>query len=233
MKGFRGMRWQLWRKDKGIDQSNQSHPDSQQSKFRPVSELTRRLNMNPKLRTMAISAVAVFVLGSGGYFATVEYVEAHTVAFYRVYVGEQEIGTIEEEQQLQALFQEKQEEYSQKYPEVEMAVHTESIKAVPDQAYKAEVNSEETLDKLYGMLTGYAKGVELKVDGKTIAVVKDQETADQILEQIKTKYAPRLTTASVPAFASKVAKTGGNRALSTAAADAGATEDPDLSLIHI
>lgn len=231
MKGFRGMRWQLWRKDKDTDQNNQSHPDSQQSKFRPISELTRRLNMTPKLRTIAISAVAVFVLGGGGYFATVEYVEAHTVAFYRVYVGEQEIGTIEEEQQLQALFQEKQEEYSEKYPGVEMAVHTEGIKAVPDQAYKAEVNSEETLDKLYGMLTGYAKGVELKVDGKTIAIVKDQETADQILEQIKTKYAPELKTASVPAFVSKVAKTGGNSAaLSNAAADTGATEDPDNAL---
>lgn len=234
MKGFRGMRWQFWRKDKDTSQSIQDHPDSQQSKFRPISELTRRLNMTPKVGKIAISMVVVLALGGGGYVATVEYVKAHTVSFYRVYVGEQEIGTIEEEQQLQALFQKKQEEYSQQYPQVEMAVHTEGIKAVPEQAYKAEVDSEETLDKLYGMLSGYAKGVELKVDGKTIAIVKDQATADDILKQIKTQYAPELKTASVPAFASKVAKTGGNgAAVSSAAADTATTEDPDNALEEV
>lgn len=229
MKGFRGMRWQLWRKDKDTEQSNQSHPDRPQGESKPISELARRFKMSPKIRMITLSSVAVLVLGGGGYFATVEYVDAHTVPFYRVYVGDQEIGSIENEEQLQALFQEKEQEYSEKYPQVEMAVHTEGIKAVPDQAYKAEVNSEATLDKLYGMLSGYAKGVELKVDGKTIAIVKDQETADQILEQIKTKYAPELKTAAVATFATKVAKTGGMA--SSAAADTAAVEsDPDNAL---
>ncbi|GJM68358.1 hypothetical protein HMSSN036_05740 [Paenibacillus macerans] len=91
-------------------------------------------------------------------------------------------------------------------PHAEMAVHTEGITLKPDQAYKAKVTSEKTLDELYSMLTGYAKSVELKVDGKVIAIVKDEAAAQAVLERVKEKYVPQTDRKSL---ASKVKLTGG------------------------
>ena len=90
-----------------------------------------------------------------------------------------------------------------------MVLNTDGITTETGRAYKPEVNSEQTLDKLGNMLTAYAKGVELKVNGEVIGFVKDQETADQILQQVQSKYIPAsavrssLKTKSVSANSSK------------------------------
>ncbi len=212
MRGFRGIRWQLWRKGQDPAQMmNHGSPENDQE----MSELHTENGDNggkrrSKPRVIAISVIAAVVAAGGIYFAGQQYVEANMVSYYRVYVAGKEIGTITNEEQLQTLFKQKEQEYNEKYPQVEMAVHTEGITTVEDKAYKAKVNSDETLSMLDGMLTGYAKGVELKVDGKTIGIVKDQATADAVLEQIKGKYAPQAEAVAASAsFASKVKKTGG------------------------
>lgn len=159
-----------------------------------------------KYKKMILGVVAgVFMVGSV-YLGGRNYVDANTIPYYRVYVGDQEVGTILNKADLNALYKEKEQEYKEKYPNVVMAVHTEGITAVEEKAFKAEVNSEETLDKVYGMLTGYAKGVELRVDGKVIGVVKDQDTADAVLEQLKNKYTPE-SAATSSGIASKITRT--------------------------
>ncbi|WP_410770150.1 peptidoglycan DD-metalloendopeptidase family protein [Fontibacillus sp. BL9] len=233
MRGFRGIRWQLWRKGQDPAQMNHGRPEnnlemSEQDTTAAESNTGRR----SKPRIIAASAIAALLVAGGIYFAGQQYVEANTVSYYRVYVAGKEIGTIANEEQLQALFKQKEQEYNEKYPQVEMAVHTEGITTVPDKAYKAEIHSEETLETLNGMLTGYAKGVELKVDGKTIGIVKDQATADAVLEQIKDKYAPQAkAVAASSSLASKVKKTGGlqQTAAKSAADDSGvALESVDI-----
>ncbi|RCX15603.1 murein DD-endopeptidase MepM/ murein hydrolase activator NlpD [Fontibacillus phaseoli] len=213
MRGFRGIRWQLWRKGQDPAQMNHGRPEnnlemSEQDTTPAESNTGRR----SKPRIIAASAIAALLVAGGIYLAGQQYVEANTVSYYRVYVAGKEIGTIADEEQLQALFEQKEQEYNEKYPQVEMAVHTEGITTVPDKAYKAEIQSEKTLETLDGMLTGYAKGVELKVDGKTIGIVKDRATADAVLEKIKGKYASEdKAVMATTRLASKVKKTGGAR----------------------
>lgn len=210
MRGFRGIRWQLWRKDRDPAQMNHGRPENDQEISEQVTGTEDGGHRRSKSRKIAVSSIAAVLAAGGIYLAGQQYVEANMVSYYRVYVAGNEIGTITDESQLQALYAEKEQEYSEKYPQVEMAVHTEDITTVRDRSYKAEINSDETLKKLDGMLTGYAKGVELKVDGKTIGIVKDQATADEVLEQIKNKYAPQANAvAASSTLAAKVKKTGG------------------------
>ncbi|MEF2966507.1 peptidoglycan DD-metalloendopeptidase family protein [Paenibacillus sp. M1] len=224
MRGFRRIQWQLWRKGDSQGQMDHGRPENDQELSVQHTAEASGSTSRFRPRRIAIGAVAALVVAGGIYFGGQQYVEAHTVSFYRVYVAGEEIGSITDEEQLQALYKQKEQEYNEKYPQVDMAVHTEGITTVMDKAYKAEINSDETLDKLYGMLTGYAKGVELKADGKTIGIVKDQATADAVLEKLKQRYAPQAKAVTASAtLAAKVQKTGGvqkQAAATTASGDA-------------
>ncbi|TYA12384.1 peptidoglycan DD-metalloendopeptidase family protein [Paenibacillus faecis] len=210
MKGFRGIRWQLWRKGQDPAQTNHGRPENDQEMSEHKKAGLYAALRSSKPRMIAVGALAALLVAGGIYTAGQQYVKANTVTYYRVYVAGKEIGTIADKAQLQALFDKKEQEYNEKYPHVEMAVHTEGITTVEAKEYKAQVDSERTLSKLEGMLTGYAKGVELKVDGKTIGIVKDQATADAVLEKLKSKFAPEDKTVMATArLAGKVKKTGG------------------------
>lgn len=132
---------------------------------------------------IALTAGTLFFAGKG-------YVNANTVPFYHVYVKGEHIGTIQDDEQLDKLFEAKQKYYEDKYPDALMVLSTEGITTKPDRGFKPELTTDETLDKLDGMLKAYARGVELKINGETVAIVKDQQTARAVIETAKGKYAP-------------------------------------------
>lgn len=208
MRGFTGKLWQLWRGEKSRTQESDGRPenDLEISEQTGEAEVTKALSNMLKSRKTVITAAAVVLVAGSIYLAVQQYVKANTVSYYRVYIGGKEIGTIASKAEYESVIERKKQEYGQKYPHAEMAVHTEGITLKPEQAYKAKVTSEKTLDELYSMLTGYAKSVELKVDGKVIAIVKDEAAAQAVLERVKEKYVPQTDRKSL---ASKVKLTGG------------------------
>lgn len=216
MRGFRGNRWQLWRKKSEIA-SMGSRPENDQEISEHHQAVPAATGRRRKTRVIAASAIAAIVLAGTVYFAGQQYVEANMVPYYRVYVNGQEIGMISNEGQLQALYQQKEQELNQKYPQAQMGLYTDGITTVMEKSYKAEVDSEQTLAKLGGMLKGYAQGVELRVDGKLIGVVKDQATADEVLSTLQGKFAPQTKTAQ--GFAAKVKRTGGIQQTTAAVED--------------
>ncbi|MGV2806220.1 hypothetical protein GNF85_21970, partial [Clostridium perfringens] len=140
-------------------------------------------------RWIWISAGAMLIAGSI-YTGGKAYVNANTIPFYHVYVDGKAIGTIQDDAQLNQLIKEKQKEYQEEYPDVLMVLNTNGITTKADRSYKPQVNSEETLHKLDNILKAYARGVELKVNGKTVAIVKDQQPANAAVEAAKLKFAP-------------------------------------------
>lgn len=219
---FHGKLWQLWRGEKSQTQESEGRPenDLEISEQTGETEATKALsNMLKSLKT-AITAAAVVLVAGSIYLAVQQYVKANTVSYYRVYIGGKEIGTIASQAEYESVIERKKQEYGQKYPHAEMAVHTEGITLKPEQAYKAKVTSEETLDELYSMLTGYAKSVELKVDGKVIAIVKDEAAAQAVLERVKEKYVPQTDRKTL---ASKVKLTGGAKSKTSQVKSKGAS----------
>lgn len=205
MKGFTGKLRELWRSN--ASQARESHGRPENDSEVSVREGKVNLPYILKSRKIVLTGMAVVLIAGTVYLAGQQYVKANTVSYYRVYVGGEEIGTIASESQLQALIERKEQEYKEKYPQVEMAVYTEGITTKPEQAYKAEVDAEATLSELYGMLTGYAKGVELKVDDKVVAIVKDEAAAQEVLNRVKGNYTPATGNSTL---AAKVKLTGGS-----------------------
>lgn len=187
MKGSKGKRWMdsLLRKQAADHSAHNNNSNREPSE---PSNPQKRGWTSPR-RWIWISAGALLIAGTI-YTGGKAYVNANTVPFYHVYVDGKAIGTIQDDAQLDQLLKEKQKEYQQEHPDVLMVLHTDGITTKADRSFKPEVNSEETLQKLDNMLKAYARGVELKVNGKTVAIVKDQQAAKAAVEAAKLKFAP-------------------------------------------
>jgi murein DD-endopeptidase MepM/ murein hydrolase activator NlpD len=144
---------------------------------------------NGSRRWLTWTAGGVVIAGSL-IFAGNQYVGANTVPYYKVYVKGVEVGSILNEQQLKKLYATKNKQYKDKYPGVDMVLNTSAVTTGIEKAYKVDIDSGATLHKLDGMLTAYAKGVQLKVNGQAVGIVKDKQTAQAALKQVQKKYTP-------------------------------------------
>ncbi|AIQ44442.1 M23 family metallopeptidase [Paenibacillus sp. FSL R5-0912] len=157
--------------------------------FHPETK-PRRLRRSWIVATAGLVLLTTFLVG-----AEKKHVAANTVTYYKVLVKGEEIGTLSQDSDLNKLFEAKRREYQLKYPDSVMVLQTSGITTEAAEAYKPEIDSEATLDKLDGMLKAYAVGVELTVDGKPLGIVKDQETAAAVLEAVKAHYTPQAAAA--------------------------------------
>ncbi|MEC0243843.1 peptidoglycan DD-metalloendopeptidase family protein [Paenibacillus dokdonensis] len=196
MKGFMGFR-QTEEKQAEATSAVQASGHEEHDDSMSTSTLTepkgRRWSATRKWIAGTTGAVVVIV---GLVFAGNQYVDAKTVPYYHVYIHGEEVGTIDDPARIDKLFSQKRQEYQDKYPDVAMELHTEGITTKLEKAFKAEPDTLNTMDKLGKKLKAYAEGVELKVDGKVVGIVKDQATINAALEKVKQKYAPQTAAAS-------------------------------------
>lgn len=151
----------------------------------------RRHRRSWLLATAGLVLLTTFLVG-----AEKRHVAANTITYYKVLVKGEEIGTLSQESDLNKLFEAKRKEYQLKYPDSVMVLQTNGITTEAEEAYKPEIDSEATLDKLDGMLKAYAVGVQLTVNGESLGIVKDQETAAAVLEAVKEHYIPQAAAAA-------------------------------------
>lgn len=163
-------------------------------------------------RKWLLTAAGACLITGSLLLAGSQYVDANTITYVRVFVDGKDVGAVHDEEQLQKLYDEKLKELQDKYPDVKMEIDTTGITTTPEKSFKPEIHSEETLHQVSESIDSYAKGVELVVDGKVIGIVKDQKTADQVLEQVKKKYAPEYTASSKSAKLVKVSSTSKKKA---------------------
>lgn len=169
--------------------------DELDSSVEPLKlEEDKGVDSSPKVKTKRWFTVLVsgVVITVGLAFAGNEYINANKVPYYKVYVHNQEIGEVKDKDQVEQLFSQKRKKYQSQYPGVEMVLQTEGITTKEVVAFQAEVDSDATLKKLDGMLKAYAKGVEMKVNGEVVAIVKDQSVVDEVMAQVKQQYLPEV-----------------------------------------
>lgn len=156
------------------------------AKDRYIQSRTHQWIAGSKQR-IALVAGGFLLIGAAAYTG-INYVQNNTIELYKVYMNGTEIGSVSDPQAIDTLIALKTKEMQEKYPEANVQLQTEGLTYEAYKKFQGEADDETTLSQLGSMFTVYAAGVELKVDGKTIGIVKDQETADQILAEVKKQY---------------------------------------------
>ncbi|OMF25806.1 hypothetical protein BK133_21020 [Paenibacillus sp. FSL H8-0548] len=142
-------------------------------------------------KPVQLTSGALVLLTVAG-FSGIQYVQANTVEFYNVYINGTAIGTISNPDEVEQLVLLETEEVQKANPDLNVVLDTGEITYEPESAFKGKPETDATLDKLEGMFTSHAVGVELIVDGAVVGIVKDQQTADDILLRVQSKFAPEL-----------------------------------------
>lgn len=152
----------------------------------------------PSRRRKAAIAVSIALgLTAAAGFGGTYYVKANTVSYYHLYKDGTELGTVDSPEAVEELLALKKEEAARENPGVDMELETGSLTYEPASGFKAVPDTEATLDKLEKQIAFYAVGVEIKVEGEVIGVVKDKATAERVLQRVQGEYAPELVMPEV------------------------------------
>jgi len=140
-------------------------------------------------RIHVASSVGAAALVAMMAYAGNAYVKANMNDVYEVYVGDKLIGEVSSPDVVGWVIADKLEEMKRTHPEVQWEVVRDGLRIEKESIFKGEPENEETIEALRASLEAKAIGVEVVVDGKAVAVVKDQETADRILQHVKDMFA--------------------------------------------
>ena len=145
----------------------------------------------PRAKWLLTAACAVILLAGGiayGQHRVQAYVKANTVTYYELYRDGELIGTVESKEAVEAFLDAKRAELEAANPGIAMELETGELTYVERSEYKAQPETEAALAALEGLLDSHAVGIEVRVNGKLIAVVPDEKTAEQVLERIKSEF---------------------------------------------
>ncbi|WP_168123303.1 M23 family metallopeptidase [Paenibacillus sp. HB172176] len=195
MTGFRdlGRMKELWKKSTNYFRRTNSLDLSGKTEQQAANVMVSSPLWRKKSVQLA-SGAAILLITAGiiGYQQYTQYIEKNTFPFYHVYQNGEEIGTVGSPEDVEQLIASETQQLQEANPDVNMELETGDLTYERDNAFKAEPATDNTLKELEAAFTSHAVGVEVKVDGKLIGIVKDQETADSILERVQSKYAPEL-----------------------------------------
>ncbi|MGG0824863.1 M23 family metallopeptidase [Paenibacillus turicensis] len=163
-----------------------------------------------KARMITMCVIAAMLITGSGILTYSLYRSSHTVSYFVVQIGGKEIGTLDNEQQLQDLMERKKAQFKTKYPNANIQIKDVGITMTAAKAFKAVTNAEETLQKLDQQLEVESTGVKLIVDGKVLGILPTEADVSKVLEQLKDQYTPE--TIAIEALSAKTTKTGGAKA---------------------
>lgn len=132
-----------------------------------------------------VGAVTILIgLTAGGN----QYISKNTHNIYQVYADGQEIGVVSDPKVIDQFVNNRKEELKASNAKVHMVLHTPKITFSKERVFKGEYDDEAAIANVKPLLKAQATGAKLLIDGKTVAVLKDREQAESVLEQFKNKY---------------------------------------------
>ncbi|MBD8071260.1 M23 family metallopeptidase [Bacillus sp. PS06] len=135
------------------------------------------------IKKIAISTVAFTTLIIGSAVA-----DNQISTDYHVYVNGERMGTVDNEQVITSLIDEKISKFEEQYKGKDLEFVPDDIVFVPEHVFRSNVNNTETIEKVESELQIVAKASAIVVDGEPVAYVKSQEDADEAIKQYKLKY---------------------------------------------
>lgn len=133
--------------------------------------------------------------GAVGIFTSVvwlgnDYVRTNTHEVFHVFHEDEEIGVVSDPAVIEKFILSKVQKLEADYPDAQMILNADKVTYEAERAFKIESDDEAAIQQIDEVLVAKAIGVEIRIDGKLIGIVKDQEAADYIFSTLQQKYLP-------------------------------------------
>jgi murein DD-endopeptidase MepM/ murein hydrolase activator NlpD len=146
------------------------------------------VQMKPAFKQVAATAIAVTALTFGtGNIAAAGKTDLTTV--YHVYVDDQFVGTVADKAQVESLVEEKAAAMKEVYEGMVLEVG-EELSYIPEQVFQSvsKADSDEVIQQLESELSIQANVYALVIDEKEVAYVKDENSAEDVIRNLKLDY---------------------------------------------
>jgi murein DD-endopeptidase MepM/ murein hydrolase activator NlpD len=144
--------------------------------------LKHKVNMDI-IHCTAVCLILICVVGFSHW-----YVKTNIIDAFHVHVNGQKIGIVSDIKLIEQFKTIKKAEFSKKYPNVKAIIRTDLIEVSEHKEMNSKIENLKTIELLDKLITPKSFGVEIKVDDKVVAVVKDKQVAEQILDKLKKHY---------------------------------------------
>ncbi|MEK0315137.1 LysM peptidoglycan-binding domain-containing M23 family metallopeptidase [Cohnella sp. 56] len=166
-------------------------------------------------RKTAIVVCAAAVAAAGGTVLVKQHIEANTLAYTEVWIGGEHVGDVSDRSVIEARIGAKAAELEAESGEVQYRLDEGQVTYRAAEAYGKKLDDAAVAAQIGDRLKTHPTGVQLIIDGQAVAVVRDQETAERVLQQVKAHYAPAEAEAAAKKAPAKEVQTlsfGGNQA---------------------
>lgn len=157
-------------------------------------------------RKTAIVVCAAVVAAGGGTVLVKQHIEAHTLSYSEVWIGGEHVGDVGDRSVIERSVAAKAAQLAQAGSDILYELDEGQIVYKDAEAYGKKLDDAAVAAQVGDALKTHPTGVKLMVDGKAIAVVRDKETAERVLEQIKAHYAPAPAAATAKSAKKPAAK---------------------------
>lgn len=169
-------------------------------KLLPYTKRFTRSYKGPIIATIvATIGVATVAVGSQ------HYVNAHMTDYYQVYVKGVPVGEISSSAKVDQWLANKAIALKRANTPILQALDDNQVSYEPERAYKLAPDDESTLKALAAQVSTHPIGVEIRIEGQVVGVVRDQATADALLARVKNHYVPAEAAQAVQVSATKSA----------------------------
>jgi murein DD-endopeptidase MepM/ murein hydrolase activator NlpD len=198
MTGFKGIAWVKGKLDKSKQKLSKIQFSNLTAKLRIKSNATTAFT-EEQLQASAQKTYAGVLLHKWNIAKTVSaltvvtavvwsghaYIEMNMKPIVHVSINGQEVGTVEDKAVVEQFVANKSKELTEGNKDLHVVVKTPKVTFTTEKVFMAETSEQEVLSKLGRTIFAQPVGTELLVDGKPMGILKDQATASQMLEEIK------------------------------------------------
>lgn len=116
--------------------------------------------------------------------------EAEESDLYYVYIGDQYVGTVDNPQVIENIVEDELENQGKSYEGIQKALDHELSYLPEDEekAFNEATDKELTSENALRGISIKADAFALEIDGETVAYVKNQEEANEVLQQLQLQY---------------------------------------------
>jgi murein DD-endopeptidase MepM/ murein hydrolase activator NlpD len=152
-------------------------------------EISSRIIQKIKDNKIAIAkGTAAFALLIGISATGNQYIINNTYNVYHVIVEGKEIGVVSDPLVIEKAKEDKHKQVQSENPDVHMVLDNKKIEFQKEKAFMAQYDDLTAVQKLKPLLTAHVTGVELVINNEVVAILKDEEEANLVLEEFKDKY---------------------------------------------
>lgn len=162
-----------------------------------LSGFTTKLKPSIKKSIVSALTVSALTLGTGHLIAAAN---SQLTTFYHVYIQNEYIGTVEDIAEVELFIEKKNESLEEQYKGVEFELG-DDFSYIPEQVFHSSsaVEANEVIDLLDTKVNFMAKAYALVIDGKEVAYVSDEESAQKVLRELKLEFVTEDQLAEVEA----------------------------------